>query len=76
MFVFPQICSFLRGATVEWLDKQKVPFALKGRGWVGFDNQTSYYHKVGYLHICLTFLYRIIDLMLLSRNFYFHRCGT
>lgn len=47
MFVFPQICSFLRGATVEWLDKQKVPFALKGRGWVGFDNQTSYYHKVG-----------------------------
>ncbi|XP_062400974.1 acidic mammalian chitinase-like [Sardina pilchardus] len=44
-----EICSFLKGATVEWIDNQRVPYAVKGRGWVGFDNQTSYYYKVQYL---------------------------
>ncbi|KAJ8257786.1 hypothetical protein GJAV_G00189670 [Gymnothorax javanicus] len=44
-----EICTFLPGATVQWIDDQKVPYAVKGSEWVGFDNQQSYEIKVRYL---------------------------
>lgn len=45
--VFLQICSFLKGTTVQWIDDQKVPYASKNSEWVGFDNRESYEVKVG-----------------------------
>ncbi|KAJ8257785.1 hypothetical protein GJAV_G00189660 [Gymnothorax javanicus] len=44
-----EICTFLPGANVQWIDDQKVPYAAKGSEWVGFDNQQSYEIKVRYL---------------------------
>ncbi|KAL0970438.1 hypothetical protein UPYG_G00241920 [Umbra pygmaea] len=44
-----EICTFLQGATVQWIEDQQVPFAFKGNQWVGFDNQESYNIKVNYL---------------------------
>ncbi|XP_056588212.1 acidic mammalian chitinase-like [Triplophysa dalaica] len=44
-----EICTFLKGATTQWIDDQKVPYATKGREWVGFDNKMSYETKVQYL---------------------------
>ncbi|CAL8335896.1 unnamed protein product [Merluccius merluccius] len=44
-----EICSFLRGASVSWIDGQSVPYAVKGDEWVGFDNRDSYAAKVSYL---------------------------
>ncbi|XP_019898693.2 acidic mammalian chitinase-like [Esox lucius] len=44
-----EICPFLQGATVQWIQDQMVPYAFKGNQWVGFDNIDSYYTKVSYL---------------------------
>uniref|UniRef100_A0A4W6E9F2 Oviductal glycoprotein 1 n=2 Tax=Lates TaxID=8186 RepID=A0A4W6E9F2_LATCA len=44
-----ETCSFLKGTSVQWIDSQKVPYAVKGNQWVGFDNQRSYDAKVEYL---------------------------
>uniref|UniRef100_A0A3B5B540 Acidic mammalian chitinase-like n=1 Tax=Stegastes partitus TaxID=144197 RepID=A0A3B5B540_9TELE len=44
-----ETCSFLKGTTVQWSDSQKVPYAVKGNQWVGFDNQRSIDAKVDYL---------------------------
>ncbi|XP_056588210.1 acidic mammalian chitinase-like [Triplophysa dalaica] len=44
-----EICTFLQGATTQWIDDQKVPYATKGTEWVGFDNKMSYETKVQYL---------------------------
>uniref|UniRef100_A0AAR2IW83 Chitinase, acidic.1 n=1 Tax=Pygocentrus nattereri TaxID=42514 RepID=A0AAR2IW83_PYGNA len=44
-----EICPFLNGAKIQWIEEQKVPFAVKGNQWVGFDNQQSYEFKVKYL---------------------------
>lgn len=41
-----QTCSFLTGASVEWIDDQQVPYAVKGDQWVGFDNDRSIDAKV------------------------------
>lgn len=41
-----QTCSFLNGASVEWIEDQKVPYAVKGDQWVGFDNDRSIDAKV------------------------------
>lgn len=48
MFLY-QTCSFLKGTSVQWIDGQKVPYAVKGNQWVGFDNQRSYDAKVQYV---------------------------
>ncbi|KAM7402781.1 hypothetical protein PAMP_017992 [Pampus punctatissimus] len=45
-----EICTFLKGTTVQWIDDQKVPYASKNNEWVGFDNRESYEIK-----ICLHF---------------------
>ncbi|XP_051270963.1 chitinase-3-like protein 1 [Dicentrarchus labrax] len=44
-----ETCSFLKGTSVEWINDQKVPYAVKSNQWVGFDNQRSYDAKVEYL---------------------------
>ncbi|XP_040048414.2 acidic mammalian chitinase [Gasterosteus aculeatus] len=44
-----EICTFLQGATVHWIDEQSVPYAIKGNEWVGFDNKRSYQIKAQYL---------------------------
>ncbi|XP_058488480.1 acidic mammalian chitinase-like [Solea solea] len=44
-----EICSFLKGTTVQWIDDQKVPFASKNNDWVGFDNKESFEIKVQYM---------------------------
>ncbi|KAE8297874.1 Acidic mammalian chitinase [Larimichthys crocea] len=44
-----ETCSFLKGTTVQWLEDQKVPFAVKSNQWAGFDNQRSFDAKVDYL---------------------------
>uniref|UniRef100_A0A8D0B099 chitinase n=1 Tax=Salvator merianae TaxID=96440 RepID=A0A8D0B099_SALMN len=48
-WAYYEICTFLPEATVVWIDDQKVPYAVKGNEWVGFDNQTSYDFKVEFL---------------------------
>ncbi|XP_054640300.1 chitinase-3-like protein 1 [Dunckerocampus dactyliophorus] len=48
-WAYYETCSFLIGASVWWDDIEKVPFAVKGNQWVGFDNQKSYAAKVDYL---------------------------
>ncbi|XP_051805850.1 acidic mammalian chitinase-like isoform X1 [Acanthochromis polyacanthus] len=44
-----EICNFLQGGSVHWIDEQKVPYAIKGNEWVGFDNKQSYEIKAKYL---------------------------
>lgn len=44
-----EICSFLKGTSVQWMDEQSVPYAFKGSEWVGYDNKESYQAKVSYL---------------------------
>ncbi|XP_056293638.1 chitotriosidase-1-like isoform X1 [Pseudoliparis swirei] len=44
-----EICTFLKGTTIQWIDDQKVPFASKNNEWVGFDTRESYDIKVQYM---------------------------
>ncbi|XP_051931126.1 acidic mammalian chitinase-like [Hippocampus zosterae] len=44
-----EICNFLKGTTIQWIDDQKVPYASKNNEWVGFDNQKSFEIKVQYM---------------------------
>ncbi|XP_042264034.1 acidic mammalian chitinase-like [Thunnus maccoyii] len=44
-----EICTFLQGATVHWIEDQKVPYATKQNEWVGFDNKISFENKARYL---------------------------
>uniref|UniRef100_A0AAY4E8E2 Acidic mammalian chitinase n=1 Tax=Denticeps clupeoides TaxID=299321 RepID=A0AAY4E8E2_9TELE len=44
-----EVCTFLQGATVQWISDQKVPYATKDGEWVGFDSKMSYEAKVQYL---------------------------
>ncbi|XP_051805851.1 acidic mammalian chitinase-like isoform X2 [Acanthochromis polyacanthus] len=44
-----EICNFLQGGSIHWIDEQKVPYAIKGNEWVGFDNEQSYEIKAKYL---------------------------
>ncbi|XP_072305201.1 acidic mammalian chitinase-like [Eucyclogobius newberryi] len=44
-----EICLFLRGGSLNWIDEQKVPYAIQGNDWVGFDNKQSFEIKVDYL---------------------------
>uniref|UniRef100_A0A7N9AM55 chitinase n=1 Tax=Mastacembelus armatus TaxID=205130 RepID=A0A7N9AM55_9TELE len=44
-----EICTFLKGATVQMIADQKVPYATKENEWVGYDNKESLETKVQYL---------------------------
>ncbi|XP_040889325.1 chitinase-3-like protein 1 [Toxotes jaculatrix] len=49
LWSYYETCSFLKDTLVQWIDSQKVPYAVKSNQWVGFDNQRSYVAKVDYL---------------------------
>uniref|UniRef100_A0A8C7WTT7 chitinase n=1 Tax=Oryzias sinensis TaxID=183150 RepID=A0A8C7WTT7_9TELE len=42
-------CTFLQGASLHWIDEQMVPYAVKGREWMGFDNRRSFEVKAQYV---------------------------
>ncbi|KAM4700203.1 acidic mammalian chitinase-like [Discoglossus pictus] len=44
-----EVCTFLSGATVVFMDDQKVPYAFKGNQWVGFDTVESFKYKVDFV---------------------------
>ncbi|KAF7667447.1 hypothetical protein LDENG_00060360 [Lucifuga dentata] len=44
-----EICTFLQGGSLGWIDEQMVPYATKGNEWVGFDNRKSFEIKAQYL---------------------------
>ncbi|KAK2874272.1 hypothetical protein Q8A67_021425 [Cirrhinus molitorella] len=44
-----EICLFLNGGEVQWIEDQKVPFSYKGSDWVGFDNLRSFEIKIKYV---------------------------
>uniref|UniRef100_A0A8C1PZD2 Oviductal glycoprotein 1 n=1 Tax=Cyprinus carpio TaxID=7962 RepID=A0A8C1PZD2_CYPCA len=44
-----EICLFLNGGVVQWIEDQKVPYSIKGSDWVGFDNLMSFEIKMKYL---------------------------
>uniref|UniRef100_A0A8C6PGN3 chitinase n=1 Tax=Nothobranchius furzeri TaxID=105023 RepID=A0A8C6PGN3_NOTFU len=48
-WAYYEVCTFLQGTTINWIDDQKVPYAFKNSEWVGFDNKESYEIKVRYL---------------------------
>ncbi|XP_008319029.1 acidic mammalian chitinase-like [Cynoglossus semilaevis] len=48
-WAYYEICSFLKGTTVQWIDDQKVPYASKNSEWVGFDTKESFEIKVQYM---------------------------
>ncbi|XP_028430764.1 acidic mammalian chitinase-like [Perca flavescens] len=44
-----EVCTLLKGTTIQWIDDQKVPYAVKNNEWVGFDTRESYEIKVQYM---------------------------
>ncbi|XP_077454248.1 acidic mammalian chitinase-like [Stigmatopora argus] len=44
-----EICTFLEGGKLNWIEEQKVPYAVKDNEWVGFDNRQSFETKAQYL---------------------------
>ncbi|XP_041860892.1 acidic mammalian chitinase-like [Melanotaenia boesemani] len=44
-----EICTFLHGGSLNWIEEQKVPYATKGNEWVGFDNRQSFEIKAQYV---------------------------
>ncbi|XP_072419803.1 acidic mammalian chitinase-like isoform X2 [Chiloscyllium punctatum] len=46
---FYEICVFLSGATINFIEDQKVPYAVKGNQWVGYDDHQSFTTKIQWL---------------------------
>ncbi|XP_071383444.1 acidic mammalian chitinase-like [Centroberyx affinis] len=44
-----EICTFIQGGSLQWIDEQMVPYVTKGNEWVGFDNKQSFEIKARYL---------------------------
>ncbi|KAA0707726.1 Contactin-2 Axonal glycoprotein TAG-1 [Triplophysa tibetana] len=44
------ICPMESTNQLEWIDKQKVPYMVQGKAWVGYDNPESYTAKVQWLN--------------------------
>ncbi|KAG7275892.1 hypothetical protein CRUP_009581 [Coryphaenoides rupestris] len=44
------VCSFIAGATVEWIPEQEVPYATNGFVWAGYDNEQSFTAKVQWMN--------------------------
>ncbi|NP_001075574.1 oviduct-specific glycoprotein precursor [Oryctolagus cuniculus] len=40
-----EVCSFVRKAKRHWIDYQYVPYAYKGKEWVGYDDAISFSYK-------------------------------
>ncbi|XP_078098321.1 acidic mammalian chitinase-like [Mustelus asterias] len=48
-WAYYEVCSFLNGATIKFIEDQKVPYAFKRGQWVGYDDQRSFTTKVQWL---------------------------
>ncbi|XP_038676608.1 acidic mammalian chitinase-like [Scyliorhinus canicula] len=46
---YKEICPFLKGATKQMIEDQKVPYAFKGNEWVGYDDRESFKTKAQWL---------------------------
>jgi len=45
-----QVCDMLRaGASYIWDDEMKVPYLVQDDQWVGFDDERSIRHKMGWI---------------------------
>ncbi|XP_042348390.1 acidic mammalian chitinase-like [Plectropomus leopardus] len=44
-----EICFYLEGETIHWIEDQKVPYGTTGYRWVGFDNRDSINYKAKYI---------------------------
>ncbi|XP_078098080.1 acidic mammalian chitinase-like [Mustelus asterias] len=44
-----EICDFLKGAEKRWIDEQKVPYAVKGDIWLGYDDERSVDIKIKWI---------------------------
>ncbi|XP_038676392.1 acidic mammalian chitinase-like [Scyliorhinus canicula] len=49
ILAYYEICSFLKGGTSKWDAPQVVPYAYKGKDWVGYDNVKSFAAKAEWL---------------------------
>lgn len=58
---FLQICTFLQGGSLHWIDEQMVPYATTGNEWVGFDNRQSLEIKV--INIILPFITMFMEII-------------
>ncbi|XP_075880844.1 chitotriosidase-1-like isoform X2 [Nelusetta ayraudi] len=48
-WAYYEICGFLKGANIQWIEDQQVPYASKNSEWVGYDNRRSFEVKVQYM---------------------------
>ncbi|XP_037354329.2 oviduct-specific glycoprotein [Talpa occidentalis] len=44
-----EVCSFIHGATKRRISYQYVPYAFKGKEWVGYDDAFSFSHKASFI---------------------------
>ncbi|KAB0361150.1 hypothetical protein FD754_005306 [Muntiacus muntjak] len=44
-----EICSFIEGMNKRWIDDQYVPYAFKGKEWVGYDDAISFSYKAFFI---------------------------
>ncbi|TKC46926.1 hypothetical protein EI555_012005, partial [Monodon monoceros] len=44
-----EICSFIWRAKKRWIDDQYVPYAYKGKEWVGYDDAVSFSYKAFFI---------------------------
>ncbi|XP_078098073.1 acidic mammalian chitinase-like [Mustelus asterias] len=46
---YREVCTFLKNATKQMIEDQKVPYAVKGDQWVGYDDPESFKTKAEWL---------------------------
>ncbi|XP_048208099.1 oviduct-specific glycoprotein [Perognathus longimembris pacificus] len=44
-----EVCYFIQKAKKYWIDYQYVPYACKGKEWVGYDDATSFSYKAKFI---------------------------
>ncbi|KAM5160753.1 oviduct-specific glycoprotein [Callospermophilus lateralis] len=49
ILAYYEICSFLEKARKDWIGYQHVPYAYKGKEWVGYDDIRSFQEKAKFV---------------------------
>ncbi|OBS79823.1 hypothetical protein A6R68_21976, partial [Neotoma lepida] len=44
-----EVCSFIQRAETRWIDYAYVPYAYKGKEWVGYDDTISFSYKATFV---------------------------
>ncbi|XP_031232001.1 oviduct-specific glycoprotein [Mastomys coucha] len=44
-----EVCSFVQRAKKSWIDYQYVPYAFKGKEWLGYEDSISFSYKAMYV---------------------------